>query len=752
LALVIVGSLGLTRIHSGRAAWNVNPPVQPGFPQVLSGAAIYESSPTLADLDGDATTLEIIVAGRDRTGETPNCQGRVYAYRPNGALYWEQQVRAPVNSTPAVADVDHDGVPEVVVGLGGYIDKTCWNGGVTALNGHTGAIEWTFDTQDWLNHSPDGWRDGVYSSPAIGDVNDDGDLEIVVGAWDQCIYLLGGAGNPLWPELNGIVGRTYCGGHGFYNEDTVWSSASLADLDGDGTLEIIIGADITAGNQNGDPTGGYVYILRHDGEQLAREWLDQAIYSSPAVGDVDNDGQLEIVVGTGTYLKNKGYYVRVFNYNPSGAAVTDRLVEKWTLATDGRVFSSPALGDLNTDGYLDIVAVAAIGDGPEQGGANAGSKVFGWSGQTGAKLFETQICDSFGNHYTTHTSPSIAAVGRDGDSGLKILFGHSWEIGILNSDGSYYTDSGPCYDNETTNITYWTNYSTYGTPASGDIDHDGKVEVVIANGQSLEHPNVGVLHVWEPGMSTGGLPWPMFRQNPRHSGGLLFPALAVSPANLSIPFISGQTPAAQQIVISNATAGTSFEWSAAINWSGSEVANWFTLSALSGAVSRSAQVSLAVNAAATADPGTYQAVITIAAEDAKNSPQQITVQYVVPPPTLFIRPSEVLFLLAPEEDSDVRNIAIKNAGGGGPILWTAAESLSWLYITPESGDTKTQPHLVLEVDSSGLGQGYYSGVITVHATTAGVSNPDQTIAVALYYGPLTRVYTPLVLRDYAPAQ
>src|SRR5690606_23489148 len=131
--MVALVAAGASAVPS-QAVWNQNPPFQPGFPQQLTGAAIYESSPTLADLDGTASTLEIVVAGRDRSGSSPNCQGRVYAYRPNGTKYWETQVRAPISSTPAVADIDRDGVPEVVVGLGGYVDAPCWHGGVVALN------------------------------------------------------------------------------------------------------------------------------------------------------------------------------------------------------------------------------------------------------------------------------------------------------------------------------------------------------------------------------------------------------------------------------------------------------------------------------------------------------------------------------------------------------------------------------------------------------------------------------------------
>ncbi len=590
----VIVVLSLLHSISGRAEWNVNPPNQPGFPQTLTGSSIYESSPTLADLDGNSTTLEIVVAGRDRTDGTPNCKGRVYAYHPDGTKYWETQVRAPINSTPAVADIDQDGTPEVIVGLGGYVGSPCWHGGLIALDGHTGAEQWLFDTQDWLNHTQDGWLDGVYSSPAVGDVDNDGDLEVVFGAWDQCIYLLNGAdGTPVWPELNGVPEQHHCGQHGFYNEDTIWSSPTLADLDGDGTLEIVIGADISAGNQNDDPTGGYVYILKHDGTVLAREWLDQAIYSSPAVGDLDDDGQYEIIVGTGTYLSGKGYYVKAFNYNPSGGSVTDRLVQKWHWSTSGRVFSSPALADLTGDGYLDVVAVAHVGDGPEQGGANNGSKVFAWNGHTGAKLFETLICDSFGNHYAVHTSPTIAEVGRASDTGLKILFGHSWEVGILNADGTYYTDSGSCYANETTNITYWTNYSTYASPAAGDIDGDGNVEVVIGAAQDVGNPNVGRLYVWEPGRAIGALPWPMFRHDAQNTGRYqLAPHLSVLPTSLTILHQYGSGATARSHLSIHNTGGGSFSWAVS-----SKPASMIVIPA-SGTVSSSSSVQATVVVAA----------------------------------------------------------------------------------------------------------------------------------------------------------
>jgi hypothetical protein len=237
--------------------WYENPPPsQPGFPVPVTGAYFYTgSSPTLVDLDGNGT-LEIVIGGRNRNGDQPGCHGVVYAYRANGTLLWQRDVRAAVNSTPTAADLNGDGHPDILVGMGGYASGQCWDGGVTALNGLNGNVLWTFNTQDWLNHDPDGMLDGVFSTPAVGDVNDDGEVEIVFGSWDQCFYLLNKNGVPLWGNLPGILPQVYCGGHGYYNEDTFWSSPALADLTGDGVPEIITGADVYPGNVWGDPGGG----------------------------------------------------------------------------------------------------------------------------------------------------------------------------------------------------------------------------------------------------------------------------------------------------------------------------------------------------------------------------------------------------------------------------------------------------------------------------------------------------------------
>jgi hypothetical protein len=735
----------------GTSYYTINPPSQPGFPVTLrQGRPIEDASVTLADLDGNAKTLEIIAAGADKNDP---CRGRVYAIRPDGTVYWETQVRAPVGSSPAVADVDGDGVPEVVIGLGGVFGTQCWHGGVVALNGRTGQVKWTFDTQDWLNHAPDGWRDGVYSTPAIGDITGDGNLEIVFGSWDQCIYLLDGHGRPLWPELNGITHQTHCGGHGFYNEDTIWSSAALADLDGNGMLEIIIGADISPGNRYGLPAGGLLYVLRYDGAQLARRWVDQAIYSSPSVADLTGDGKLEVVVGTGNYLKDRGFYVKVFNYEPGVTSVTERLVQKWHLPTSGHVFASPSIGDLNGDGYQDISILSYVGNAPwHLPNTFNGMRVFAWSGRSGTKLFETPVCDSWNKSGISASSTVVGDVGRAGEQNVKVLFGHIGEVGVLTGQGTYYSDPGATWTGNckgfasVTDLTYWTDWLVYTTPALGDIDGDGKVEVVIAG--SSYNDEYAKIYAWEPGTSVGAVPWPMFRQNRFNTGNATIPVLTASATSISIPYTGAGMLATPVLRVTNGRPGSILAWTATVAWSGSVKDNWFTLSRVSGETATFDTLTLNLNEGQLQAAGTYRAQITLkGVTGTENSPLVVNVSYVVPGPTLGVDPEVLLVFMDTEGPAtQTRQVQVSNMGAGGAIAWRASADANWLSVAPSTGSTDTSPALAVTVNRSGLADGHYQGTVRITATTSGVVNPEQTVTVHAMVGPVRRVFLPSVLR------
>jgi hypothetical protein len=501
------------------------PPNQPGFPRQLSGSYSKDSSPTVKDLDGDGKQ-EIIVSGRTLNSDgSLGCQGRVYAYNYNGALRWATTVRADVNTAAAVADLNGDGIKDVVVGMGGWIESNTpaldCSGGVVALNGANGAILWTFDTDDFGEwDGANGRLDGVASTPIVVDLDRDGVLDIVFGAWDQCIYRLNQWGQPMWGALPYYNNGSRCRGHGFWTQDTVWSSAVAADILGNGQLQIIIGSDISPGGSFGYPSGGIIFLLDPYGNILARGRLNQSIYSSPAVSDLNGDGRPEIVMGTGLAFPNTGRYLAFLHYDPAQPDITQRLVLDWFAPATGQVYASPAIGDLNGDGIPEVVSEAFSFN----SGANpqwvAPMYVQGYDFRTRSVLFTTKLCSSTGySSGRVFGSPIIAQVV--GDSRPEVLLSYNGEIIILNPDGSYYTnESAPdCYGSKpSTTQMVLTTGGVENTPAVADLDNNGANEI-IASGHWQQPDKHGGLFIWT-GFAKGSYAWPMYHYYP--SGNALY--------------------------------------------------------------------------------------------------------------------------------------------------------------------------------------------------------------------------------------
>ncbi len=476
----------------------------------LSGGIVDKSSPTLADLDGDGVP-EVLVGTTAYNGILHNYSSSTYlvAMRGDGSLQFQVNVGAPINSAPAVADIDGDGEPEVVVSVGGDVVDLNHHGGIRAFD-RFGNNLWSFNTYD---RDGNDYADGVYSSPTLCDVDSDGDMEIIFGSWDQRIYMLDHNGNSLWNNLpQGYTGRGYLVG------DSTWSTAACVDLDRDGYKEIIIGADITGGGTlpggSGTEDGGFLYVFDKDGNVLVRRFLPETVYAAPAVGDLDADGDYEIVVGTGWYWWNAHGrtdqpYVHAFDTSHVFDSHLDQsdparlpYLPGWPRPTDYPGFSSPALADLDEDGDLEVVIGTSHPDLNNDGILGAGS-VYAWH-HTGQTLpgwpIHPQNWD--GNDAPIFSSPTIADV--DGDGGLEVLFSMLWDVYVYNVDGSLQD-------------TLETNWTVWGSPAVGDADGDGRPEIWIGGSNHL-NPSRGYLWRFELNtQATISAPWPMFHRNPQNT-------------------------------------------------------------------------------------------------------------------------------------------------------------------------------------------------------------------------------------------
>jgi Cys-rich repeat protein len=272
---------------------------------------------------------------------------------------------------------------------------------VYALNGEDGSVLWSYTTGE-----------GVGSSPSLGDIDNDGKLEVVVGSYDYKIYALNGEdGSLLWSYTTGYPVR---------------SSPSLGDIDNDGKLEVVVGS-----------WDKKIYALNgENGSLLWSYTTGNEIHSSPSLGDIDNDGKLEVVVGSADY--------KVYALNGEDGSLL------WSYTTGYGVLSSPSLGDIDNDGKLEVVV------------GSADYKVYALNGENGSLLW------SYTTGYPVYSSPAFGDIDNDGK--LEVVVGsEDYKIYALNGENGSLLWS------------YTTGYPVYSSPAFGDIDNDGKLEVVVGS-------------------------------------------------------------------------------------------------------------------------------------------------------------------------------------------------------------------------------------------------------------------------------
>ncbi len=321
-----------------------------------------------------------------------------------------------------------------------YADTTWTTYGATLENTHfqkmVGAME-VIPNVKW-SYVAGG---GIESFGAtVADVDVDGTMEVVVGSNNRKIYCLNGT--------TGMVKWSYLTRH------WVYSSPAIADVDVNGTMEVVFGSY--------DST---VYCL--NGATGVVKWsyaTGDFVHSSPAVADVDGDGTIEVIIG--------GRDDKIYCLDGATGGI------EWSYLTGHTVYSSPALADIDGDGIMEVVI-----------GSND-SKVYCLNGATGVVKW------SYLTGFYVYSSPAIADV--DGDGVMEVVTG-SWD------------DKVYCLDGVTGALewSYLTGGDLYSSPAIADVDGDGVMEVVVGSYDSTVYCLDGV---------TGGIEWSYYAEGNIHRG------------------------------------------------------------------------------------------------------------------------------------------------------------------------------------------------------------------------------------------
>ncbi|MEO6709004.1 MAG: integrin alpha, partial [Planctomycetota bacterium] len=331
----------------------------------------------LGDINGDGRDDVIVGARWDDLHGTNSGTVTVYSGLGFVQLYQfkgDTQYDHLGTSVAGVGDIDGDGVPDFAAGADGDDNGGSSSGSVRVWSGRTGAVLYNFNGAA---------SDDVFgtSVAAAGDVNADGFADVIVGAPGVAVAGFAAGGVRVFSGRTGAVLYTL---NGLAVSDYFGTSvAGLGDVNGDGKDDFAVGAPYA--DPNGAASGKVRVFSGATGSQLyavnGSAAAENFGITISGAGDVDRDGTPDLIVGapyaSGPALQSG--VAKVFS-GDNGALLYTFTGDN---ATDLFGSSVAGAGDMDNDNYADVI-VGSIWD--DVNATSSGSaKVF--SGKTGVLMF-----------------------------------------------------------------------------------------------------------------------------------------------------------------------------------------------------------------------------------------------------------------------------------------------------------------------------------------------------------------------------
>jgi uncharacterized protein YegL len=510
-----------------------------------SGARFGASVSTLGDANGDGFADIAIGAPQYDNGQTN--EGAVFVWNgsaaglgpsgtPANADWTAESDQASAEFGAAVSaagDVNGDGFADLVIGDSLYDNGQTDEGAAFVFYGSAAGFgaNGSPANADWVVESNQAdARFGAWVS-AAGDVNGDGLADVVVGA-------------PLFEGGQTDEGRAfiYDGSTAGLKTAPSWtaesdqagaqfgvSAASAGDVNGDGFADVIVGANKFDNGQT-DEGRAFVYYGSPGSLSQAPGWYGEGnqantYYGSSVAtaGDVNGDGFADVIVGA--YLYDGGQLdegaVYVYHGSPTGLnAVPDWRAEgDQAVALFGDAVNSA--GDVNGDGYGDVIVVARFYD---NGETNEGA-AFVWLGSSaglganGAPANADWMAE--GNQADARFGASVGAAGDvNGDGYADLLAGAiQYDNGEADEGAAFVwlgSSAGLGANGAPANADWMAEGNQPGAffgsavSTAGDVNGDGFSDIVIGahqfdNGQTNEG-GVFVYYGSASGLGANGAP------------------------------------------------------------------------------------------------------------------------------------------------------------------------------------------------------------------------------------------------------
>lgn len=406
-------------------------------------------------------------------------------------------------SSEFAGDVNGDGYQDLIIGAQGN-DTAASNAGAAYIYYGGSPMNATVDVTLRGAAANDAFGN---TATTAGDVNHDGYADVIVGAngndsggtdAGRAYIYFGGASMDSTADIT-LTGHTAGDQFGY-------SVSTAGDINGDGYSDVLVGA---YGNDVGGSNAGRAYLF-YGGASM--DTTPDATFTGEAAGDqfgvavnqagkFNNDAYPDIVIGSNNNDRGGTNAGAAFVYFGSGDSIdtTVDLVLVGEAAGDGFAGNPPATGDVNNDGYVDMLVGSCCND---SGATNVGEAYLYYGGPSLDATADVTFTGGVANGFLG----SRVGITDDmnGDGYRDVLVGAST---VNTSTGAVYVFYGGSAMDTTVDLTFTgptTNvlFSSGFIPFTGDLNGDGLVDLAIgAQGDDTVGSDAGAVYIFFGGGS-----------------------------------------------------------------------------------------------------------------------------------------------------------------------------------------------------------------------------------------------------------